>query len=74
MPVMEGVLVQIKDGCCTLTATDFTTWLTTAIPAVGDNLSFVFQRPRDAAQAYAYFDGELTLEVVERSNRKDCRL
>ena len=74
MPVMEGVLVQIKDGCCTLTATDFTTWLTTTIPAVGDNLSFVFQRPRDAAQACAYFDGELTLEVVERSNHKDCRL
>jgi DNA polymerase III sliding clamp (beta) subunit (PCNA family) len=42
IPVLEGVLVQIKDGRCILTATDFTTWLTTELAARGDDLSFIF--------------------------------
>lgn len=65
IPVMEGVLVQIKDGRCTLAASDWTTWLTTAIPAQGDDVAFVFQRPKDAAKACAYFEGEMILETVE---------
>lgn len=66
IPVLEGVLVCIANGCCTLTTSDWTTWLTTAIPAEGDNLAFVFQRPKDAAKACAYFEGELLLETVEK--------
>ena len=70
VPVLEGVLVQIKDGTCTLTATDFTTWLTTAIPAQGDDLSFVLQRPKDTARACGCFEGGLILEVEEKSGGK----
>lgn len=70
IPILEGVLVQIKDNICTLTATDFTTWLTTSVPATGDDLGFVFQRPKDAAKACAYFEGELILEAEEKSNHK----
>ncbi|USF25257.1 hypothetical protein N510_000168 [Firmicutes bacterium ASF500] len=71
IPVLEGVLVQIKDGRCILTATDFTTWLTTTLPAQGDDLAFVFQRPKDAARACGHFDGELTLETEEKATGKD---
>lgn len=71
IPILEGVLVQIKDNICTLTATDFTTWLTTSVPATGDDLGFVFQRPKDAAKACAYFEGELTLDTVEKSAEQD---
>jgi len=71
IPVLEGVLVQIKDENCTLTATDFTTWLTTTIPAVGGDLAFVFQRPKDAAQACKHFEGELILEMEEKSRGED---
>lgn len=71
IPVLEGVLVQIKGGACILTATDFTTWLTTAIPAQGDDVAFVFQRPKDAAQACKHFEGILTLETKEQSRGKD---
>ncbi len=74
LPVMEGVLVQVKDGRCTLTATDWTTWLTTAIPAEGDDLSFVFQRPKDAARACGHFEGRLTLETEEKSQGKQTWL
>ena len=71
LPVMEGVLVQVKDGRCTLTATDFTTWLTTSIPADGDDLGFVFQRPKDAARACGHFEGKLSLEIEETVQGKD---
>ena len=71
IPVLEGVLVQIKDGVCTLTATDWTTWLTTAIPAQGDALAFVLQRPRDTARACGCFEGELSLETEEKSGSKN---
>lgn len=71
LPVLEGVLVQIRGGACTLTATDFTTWLTTAIPAQGDTLAFVLQRPKDTAQACGCFEGELALETEEKSGGKN---
>ena len=71
IPELEGVLVSISNDRCTLTATDFTTWLTTTIPARGDDLSFVFQRPKDAARACGHFEGELTLDAVEKSAEKD---
>ena len=65
VPVLEGVLVQVKGGLCTLTASDWTTWLTTAIPAEGDDLGFVFPHPKDTARACVHFEGELILETVE---------
>ena len=40
IPVLDGVLVQVKDNICTLTATDYTTWLTTTLPAQGSDLGF----------------------------------
>lgn len=71
IPVLEGVLVQIKGGICTLTATDFTTWLTTAIPAQGDDVVFVLQRPKDTARACGCFEGRLTLETEEKSGGRN---
>lgn len=62
---MEGVLVQIKNGSCTLTATDFTTWLTTTIPAADGDLAFVFQWPKDVVRASKHFEGEMILETEE---------
>ena len=71
VPVLEGVLVQIKDGRCTLIGTDFTTWLTATIPAEGDDLGFVFQRPKDAARACGHFEGRLALETAVKSRDKE---
>lgn len=70
-PIFEGVLVRIQDGRCTLTGTDFYTWLTASLPAEGDELSFVFQRPKDAARACGHFEGRLILETEEKDNGKD---
>lgn len=74
LPVMEGVLVRIKDGRCTLTATDFTTWLTTSIPADGDDLGFVFPHPKDTARACGHFEGKLSLETEETVQGNDSCL
>lgn len=63
IPALEGILVQFKDGACSLTGSDFNTWLTVALPARGDECSFVFQRPMEAVRACRYFKGELALEV-----------
>ena len=70
IPALEGVLVQVKDGRCTLIATDFTTWLSVTIPAAGDDLGFVFQHPKDAARACAHFEGQLVLITEGRDNGK----
>lgn len=74
VPVLEGVLVQIADGRCTLTATDLTTRLTAELPAQGDDLSFVFQRTRDAVRACRHFEGELALELTETGEGRNRQL
>ena len=74
VPVLEGVLVQVKDGLCILTASDWSTWLTTAIPAEGDDLGFVFPHPKDTARACGHFEGELILEAVETVQGKNSCL
>lgn len=74
VPVLEGVLVRIVDEHCTLTATDLTTCLTAELPAQGDDLSFVFQRTKDAVRACRHFEGELTLELTETGEGKDRQL
>lgn len=63
IPILEGVLVRFKNGSCFLTASDFTTWLTVALPARGEEFAFVFQKPQEVAKACRYYQGELTLEV-----------
>lgn len=74
IPVMEGVLVQVKNGSCTLTATDFTTWLTTTIPAADGDLAFVFRWPKDVVRASKHFEGEMILETEESGKDHWLRL
>ena len=63
IPVLEGVLVRFKNGRCSLTASDLTTRLTVALPARGEEFSFVLQKPQEVAKACRYYQGELTLEA-----------
>lgn len=63
IPVLEGVLVRFKDGRCSLTGSDLTTWLTVGLPARGEAFAFVFQKPQEVMRACRYYQGELTLEA-----------
>ena len=72
LPMLEEIAVSVKDGRCTLAATDMDTWLIAELPACGDNLSFVFQRTKDVMKACAHFEGELalTLDTEDKKNWK----
>ena len=70
LPVFEGVHVRFSDGRCILTTTDMNTWMTTEIPAMGGDFSFVFLRSREAGRAYRRFDGRLTLELTKNNGPK----
>ena len=72
LPMLEEIAVSVKDGRCTLAATDMDTWLAAELPACGDDLSFVFQRTKDVMKACAHFEGELelTLDTEDKKNWK----
>ena len=40
--VLQEIKVEFTADHCTLSATDFGTWLSVTIPASGDNFAFVF--------------------------------
>lgn len=65
IPVLEGVLIRFENGRCTLTGTDFTTWLTVSLPSQGDDFSFVLHKPSAAVKACQYFNDELAIETHE---------
>ena len=71
VPALEEALVRFTGGRCILTGTDFDTWLTTELPARGDDFSFVFHRTASAAKVCRRFDGELVLELTETGEGRD---
>lgn len=73
IPMLEEIAVSVKDGCCTLAATDMDTWLMAELPACGDDLSFVFQRTKDVMKACAHFEGELAL-ILDTEDEKNWKL
>ena len=73
VPVLEEALICFSNGRCTLTGTNLDAWLTTEIPAQGDNFSFVFHRTANVAKACRRFDGELKLELTETGEGRDRR-
>jgi len=62
-PVLAGVLIRFENGCCSITGTSFTTWLTMTLPAGGEEFAFLLNDPSKASKACRFFDGELTLEL-----------
>ena len=66
IPILGEISVSVRDGICTLTATDLETWLTTRLPVQGDDLDFVFNRTKDVMKALARFEGGLTMELTEQ--------
>ena len=63
IPVLAGVLIRIENGRCSITGTDFTTWLTMTLPAGGEDFAFLLDDPSKASKACRFFDGELALEL-----------
>ena len=63
IPVLEGLLIRMENGRCSLTGTDFSTWLTVELPVKGEDFAFVLQTPQEVVKACRHYRGELTLEM-----------
>lgn len=64
--ILEEICVSVRDGICTLTATDLETWLAVRLPVQGDDADFVFNGTKDVMKALAHMDGELMMELLEQ--------
>ena len=73
LPILEEIAVSVKDGRCTLAATDMDTWLAAELPVCGDDLSFVFQRTKDVMKACAHFADDLAL-ALDTEDEKNWKL
>ena len=61
--VLQEIKVEFTADHCTLSATDFGTWLSVTIPASGDSFDFVFQNSASIQKVCRYFTGQLELEL-----------
>ena len=61
--VLQEIKAEFTADHCTLSATDFGTWLSVTIPASGDNFAFVFWNSAGVQKVCRYFTGQLELEL-----------
>lgn len=68
--VLQEIKVEFTADHCTLSATDFGTWLSMTIPASGDDFAFVFWNSAGVQKVCRYFTGQLELELsVQRKSQ-----
>lgn len=66
--VLQEIKVEFTADHCTLSATDFGTWLSVTIPAVGDSFDLVFQNSANIQKVCRHYDGALELELQRRGD------
>lgn len=80
--ILQEIKVEFTKDRCTLSATNFDTWLSMSIPASGDSFAFVFWNSTAVQKVCRYFTGQLKLElfrqkelqvIIMRNGNKDCK-
>ena len=66
--VLQEIKVEFTADHCTLSATDFGTWLSVTIPASGDDFAFVFWNSAGVQKVCRHYDGALELELQQRGD------
>ena len=61
--VLQEIKVEFTADHCTLSATNFNTWLSVTIPASGDDFAFVFWNSAGVQKVCRYFTGQLELDL-----------
>ena len=61
--VLQEIKVEFTADHCTLSATNFNTWLSVTIPASGDDFAFVFWNSAGVQKVCRYFTSQLELEL-----------
>ena len=64
--VLQEIKVEFTADHCTLSATNFNTWLSVTIPASGDDFAFVFWNSAGVQKVCRHYDGALELELQQR--------
>lgn len=70
VPVLETVSLRFDGTRCVMTATDLYSWLVAEIPAQGDTFTCGFYRHKEAVKTCRFYEGQLTLEALERGNKQ----
>lgn len=66
--VLQEIKVEFTADHCTLSATNFNTWLSVTIPASGDDFAFVFWNSAGVQKVCRHYDGALELELQHRGD------
>ncbi len=66
--VLQEIKVEFTADHCTLSATDFGTWMSVTIPASGDDFAFVFWNSAGVQKVCRHYDGALELELQQRGD------
>lgn len=66
--VLQEIKVEFIADHCTLSATNFNTWLSVTIPASGDDFAFVFWNSAGVQKVCRHYDGALELELQQRGD------
>ena len=66
--VLQEIKVEVTADHCTLSATNFNTWLSVTIPASGDDFAFVFWNSAGVQKVCRHYDGALELELQQRGD------
>ena len=66
--VLQEIKVEFTADHCTLSATNFNTWLSVTIPASGDDFAFVFWNSAGVQKVCRHYDGALELELQQRGD------
>lgn len=66
--VLQEIKAEFTADHCTLSATDFGTWLSVTIPASGDDFAFVFWNSAGVQKVCRHYDGALELELQQRGD------
>ena len=66
--VLQEIKLEFTADHCTLSATNFNTWLSVTIPASGDSFDFVFQNSASIQKVCRHYDGTLELELFRRGD------
>lgn len=74
IPLFSQARVQFADDACRVSATDGEAWLSTDIPATGEQFSFMFRDTQKILRVLRHYEGALTVELFGTENERQLSL
>ena len=74
IPLFSQARAQFADDACRVSATDGEAWLSTEIPATGEQFSFLFRDTQKLLRVLRHYEGSLTVELLREDNETQLSL